>query len=615
MKDLILQSALDGGAIPEDTEALEKLIADAAQSQRSVIEDIIDSKLVNEEQFLEAIAGRLRLDWVPEIKTRNSRRLKQACGAQVALKYRLLPLALGDAAEEEEHPDGGTPPPAPGGAEHDGGTPEPLESQPLAIATYDPFNLIARQGAGQSIDNPIRWKMASRTRILQGIQKLYGVGADTFEQILAGRDMTDTGMDMKEETTILDEDDEEASVVKFVNTIIRQALSQRATDIHVEPLENNLRIRYRVDGALVDVAVPENIKALQDMVVARLKIMSRLDIAERRLPQDGRIGLELEGASIDVRVATVPTVLGESVSLRLLNQEKFNLDKLGLLRGTRKTMEGLLKMSNGIILITGPTGSGKSTSLYTFLSELNTTDTRIVTIEDPVENKLEGVMQIAVKPEINLTFANGLRSILRADPNIVMIGEIRDLETAEIAVRASLTGHLVFSTLHTNDAIGGISRLIDMGVEPFLVAASVRAFLAQRLVRRLCKHCKVPASYEADYIQQLGLKPDANNFLFTANPRGCDQCNRSGFRGRLAIYEVCVLTKGVHDLIVRHASDAEIRGFAESEGFRNLRQYGMDKVLEGETTIEEVISVTTSEIRMIEDQEEEQAELDALLAT
>jgi type II secretory ATPase GspE/PulE/Tfp pilus assembly ATPase PilB-like protein len=290
--------------------------------------------------------------------------------------------------------------------------------------------------------------------------------------------------------------------------------------------------------------------------------MSKLDIAERRLPQDGRIALELDGQGIDVRVATIPTVEGESVSLRLLNQQKFNLDKLGFLPSQRETIDGLLKMSNGIILITGPTGSGKSTSLYSFLSELNTTDTRIVTIEDPVENKIDGVMQIAVKSEINLTFATGLRSILRGDPNIVMVGEIRDLETAEIAVRASLTGHLVFSTLHTNDAIGGISRLIDMGVEPFLVSASVRAFLAQRQA-------------------------------YQAREGGCDHCGHSGFFGRLAIYEICVLTKAIQDLVIKRANAADIYEQAISEGFIDMRLYGFHKVMQGETTLHEIVSATT----------------------
>ncbi|MDB4712556.1 GspE/PulE family protein, partial [Verrucomicrobiales bacterium] len=478
---------------------------------------------------------------------------------------------------------------------------EPLSDQlRLRIATYDPFNYLARQAASQAINYPIEWTMASRTRILQGIQELYGVGADTFEQILAGRDLDMDSLDIdKDEANVLDEDeDEEASVVKFVNQIIREALDQRATDIHVEPLHSDLRIRYRIDGLLHDVAVPENINALQSSVIARLKIMSKLDIAERRLPQDGRINLSLEDQQIDVRVATIPTVEGESVSLRLLNQEKFNLDRLGLIKHTRSRIDQLLSMSNGIILITGPTGSGKSTTLYTFLSELNKSQTRIVTIEDPVENKLDGVMQIAVKPEIDLTFARGLRSILRGDPNIVMIGEMRDLETAEIAVRASLTGHLVFSTLHTNDAIGGISRLTDMGVEPFLVSASVRAFLAQRLVRRLCPSCKVPHEYTQEHLNSIGFPKGEEGQMFVANEGGCDRCRNSGYLGRLAIYELCLVTPAIEGLIISGASSAEIKQKAIEEGFINMRDYGWYKVLSGDTTLEEVMSATTVELKL-----------------
>jgi type II secretory ATPase GspE/PulE/Tfp pilus assembly ATPase PilB-like protein len=257
-------------------------------------------------------------------------------------------------------------------------------------------------------------------------------------------------------------------------------------------------------------------------------------------------------------------------------------------------------MSNGIILITGPTGSGKSTSLYAFLSELNSPHRRIVTIEDPVENKLEGVMQIAVKPEINLTFAAGLRSILRADPNVVMVGEMRDLETAEIAIRAALTGHLVFSTLHTNDAIAGITRLVDMGVEPFLVSASVRAFLAQRLLRRLCKHCRLPVTHDADYLRSIDFPVEMPGQIYVLNEKGCDHCSHTGVFGRLAIYEIAVLTQSLQDLIVKRATEQEIRDAARKEGFMPMRQYGFRKVTEGETSIEEVISVTTMDLRMVE---------------
>jgi general secretion pathway protein E len=603
MNQILIESAQHGQG--EDLDAVQRLIDDSVKGQRSVVEDLIDSKQLVEEEFMEALAHRMKMPWEADLKPRNSRKLKEICSAQIALRHRLLPLWFGESdpgialEEGEEAIEVELDPLAPQNTAAPVHTDGKLR---LALVTYDPFNLQARQAVSQGIPYPIVWHMASRTRLLASIQKLYGVGADTFDAILRGRDMSEnSAMDLQEETTVLDEDDEEASVVKFVNAIIRQALQQRATDIHVEPLDNNLRIRYRIDGLLVDVPVPENINQLQSMVIARLKIMSRLDIAERRLPQDGRISLELEGVGIDVRVATIPTVQGESVALRLLNQQKFNLDKLGLLPAQRKIINTMLKLSNGIILITGPTGSGKSTSLYTFLSELNTTDTRIVTVEDPVENKIEGVMQIAVKSEIGLTFASGLRSILRADPDIVMVGEMRDLETAEIAIRAALTGHLVFSTLHTNDAIAGITRLVDMGVEPFLVSASVRCFLAQRLVRRLCQKCRVPHDITMATLKELGYTGPPANRVYEAKPRGCDHCNHTGFYGRLAIYEVAVVTKGIQDLIVKRASEKELKEQALKEGFIQMRDYGLHKVLEGETTLEEVVSVTTSDMVMVED--------------
>lgn len=594
MNEMLLRAAEAGGA--EDLDAVQALIAAANQAQRPVVEELLDARLATEEDFLHALSQALRLPWEAELKPRNSRRLKEVCSSQIALRHRLLPLWFGDPATQETDENGDLTEAAQAATELAGDDAPKV----LALCTYDPFNFHARQAVSQAIGYPIEWHMASRTRLLHGIQKLYGVGADTFDAILRARDPNETAaMDMNEETNILDEDDEEASVVKFVNAIIRQALHQRATDIHVEPMESSLRIRYRIDGLLVDVPVPENIKALQSMVIARLKIMSRLDIAERRLPQDGRIGLELDGNQIDVRVATVPTVLGESISLRLLNQQKFNLDKLGMIPAVRQVIDGLLQLPNGVVLITGPTGSGKSTSLYTFLSEINTIDCRIITVEDPVENKIEGVVQIAVKPEINLTFASALRSILRADPDIVMIGEMRDLETVEIAIRAALTGHLVFSTLHTNDAISGITRLVDMGVEPFLVAASVRAFLAQRLVRRLCQKCKQPSHLTAAQLRAAGFSAAREDrTVYVPKHKGCDSCNHTGFYGRIAIYEVVVVSKAIEDLIVRRAAEAAIKDLAIREGFIPMRDYGFYKVLEGETTVEEVISVTATDMTL-----------------
>lgn len=570
MINLILEAAKEAGV--DDLAAFESVLKDALARQRSPIEDLLDSNLMDEEKFLCALAKRTSFPWLnplPPIK--DITHLRAACGPRTALRHRLLPVSI----EGEEEEGGG--------------------GKRLLLATYDPLNFIARQAALQSIDMPVKWCMGSRRQIINGLQKLYGLGADTFEQILEGRDLDFESLEQTDEANVIDEvDDDEASVVKFVNQIIREALEENATDIHVEPLPHNLRIRYRIDGQLVDVTVPDNIRALQSSVIARLKIMSKLDIAEKRLPQDGRINLQFEGETIDVRVATIPTVEGESVSLRLLNQQKFNIDRLGLEPFVKDKLVKLLKLSNGIILITGPTGSGKSTSLYSFLTELNSPETRIVTVEDPVENKLEGVMQIAVRSEIGLTFAAGLRSILRADPNIVMVGEIRDLETAEIAIRASLTGHLVFSTLHTNDALGGISRLVDMGVEPFLVSASVRAFLAQRLVRRLCPYCKAPHILEESERKRLGIPDSLSGQVYT--PVGCDRCRHTGFAGRLALYEIVSLTPEMQDLISANAPGADLKVQAIRDGYVPMREYGWYKVMKGETTIEEVISVTATDI-------------------
>ena len=567
MTQLLIEPARRTGC--EDLAALDEVLRNAAQRQCSPIDDVLDAGVVDEERYMRELANDLGMEWLDVIPVAEvPLLLREACGPRIALRHRLLPVEITEVNGVKR----------------------------LKLATFDPFNLVARQAAAQELALPIDWCMTSRKRLHEALRRLYGVGADTFEQILEGRDFDYDHLDAGEdEANVIDQDDdEEASVVKFVNQIIREALDQRATDIHVEPLSTNLRIRYRIDGRMIEVAVPENIKALQSSVIARLKIMARLDIAERLVPQDGRINLQFEGQTIDVRVATVPTVEGESVSLRLLNQEKFNLAKLGMEPFVQKKIEALLHLPNGIILITGPTGSGKSTSLYSFLSEVNHPERRIVTVEDPVENKLTGVMQIAVKSDIGLTFANALRSILRADPNIVMIGEIRDLETAEIAIRASLTGHLVFSTLHTNDAMGGISRLVDMGVEPFLVSAAVRAFLAQRLVRKLCTNCRVPREVSLVDRRNLGIPDELQGTIYS--PGACDRCRGTGFSGRLAIYEVVLLTPAMQELVAHGAPAPKMRDQALRDGYVPMRTYGWHKVMQGLTTIEEVISVTSSDI-------------------
>ncbi|HEY2123173.1 MAG TPA: ATPase, T2SS/T4P/T4SS family [Chthoniobacterales bacterium] len=550
-----------------DLEACRKVVRSAAEEQRSLIQSILDSRLVDETGFLKGVSRWLEIPWWNEPITGIPAPLREKVPARTALRYRVVPLRE--------------------------------EDRDIWIAFYDPFDLLARQTLASTLNQRILYVMSTRTQIVHALRQGYGVGAETFEAILEGRADDDLAFDVKQETNVLDQEDSEASVVKFVNQILREALDQRATDIHVEPLHDDLQIRYRIDGVLHEVPVPPNIKVLQASVISRLKIMAHLDIAERRLPQDGRINLELDGQPIDVRVATIPSVAGESISLRLLGQERFTFDRLGLDLEAQARIRQLLSMPNGIVLLTGPTGCGKSTTLYTFLASLNTKERRIVTVEDPVEYKLPGVIQIAVKPEIDLTFANALRSILRGDPNVIMVGEMRDRETAEIAIRGALTGHLVFSTIHTNDAIGGITRLVDMGIEPFLVANAVRAFIAQRLVRVLCTNCKQPAKHAESYLKRIGFPlQHASKVLAAA---GCEHCRQTGYEGRAAIFEICLVSQRLQDMITQGRQASALRATAMEDGMIPLRLYGWNKVISGTTTIEEVVRVTASDLELLDE--------------
>ena len=479
-----------------------------------------------------------------------------------------------------------------------------VKENSVVLATYDLFNSIGRQLASQLLKKPAEWVLVPRTQLLRAMKTLYGVGAETFDEILK----TNRSFELLQEgeTAIeLNDDDPEASVVKFVNQIIREAIVERATDIHVEPLENDLRIRYRIDGILHEVAVPPQLRVLQSAIISRLKVMSHMDIAERRLPQDGRMNLHSNTQEIDVRVSTIPTVNGESISLRLLSrgEQQFNFERLDLSPKQEDMIRNLLAQPNGIILLTGPTGCGKSTSLYCFLSSINSVQRRIITIEEPVEYRLPGVSQIDVKPEIDLTFAKGLRHILRQDPNVVMVGEIRDIETADIAIRAAMTGHLVFSTLHTNDAVGGITRLLDMDVEPFLLASVVKSFIAQRLVRTICPECTEQVEYPSDYLAEIGFPVKELGTQFSRG-RGCDQCRQTGYQGRAAIYEICVITEPLRKMIMRKSDGGELKQCAIAEGMETLRQDGWRRVAQGKTTIEEVVRVTQNDEVMAETTEE-----------
>ena len=490
----------------------------------------------------------------------------------------------------------------------------PIEAKEnsVVLATYDLFNSIGRQLAAQLLKKPAEWVLVPRAQLLRAMKTLYGVGAETFDEILKTNRSFDVLQDS--ETAIeLNADDPEASVVKFVNQIIREAIFERGTDIHVEPLENDLRIRYRIDGILHEVAVPPQLRVLQAAIISRLKVMSHMDIAERRLPQDGRMNLLANNQEIDVRVSTIPTVNGESISLRLLSrgQQEFNFGRLDLGEKKEKIIRHLLTQPNGIILLTGPTGCGKSTSLYCFLSSINSVQRRIITIEEPVEYRIPGVSQIDVKPEIDLTFAKGLRHILRQDPNVVMVGEIRDVETADISIRAAMTGHLVFSTLHTNDAVGGITRLLDMDVEPFLLSSVVKAFIAQRLVRTICPDCIEMVDYPRDYLAEIGFPVKELGTSFRRGA-GCEQCRQTGYQGRVAIYEICLITEPLRKLIMRKRDGGELKQCALAEGMETLRHDGWRRVAQGTTTIEEVVRVTQTDEVMAETTAEAEPVLGAL---
>ena len=531
-------------------------------------EEVLNSGKVDETKFLHAIGQFFKVPVVTVDSKRIERATLSVLPSRFVFQHHILPIEI--------------------------------KEKSIVLATYDLFNSIGRQLASQLLDRPAEWVLAPRAQILRAMKTLYGVGAETFDEILKTNRSFEALQDI-ETSTDLNADDPEASVVKFVNQIIREAIHERATDIHVEPLENDLRIRYRIDGILHEVAVPPQLRLLQSAIISRLKVMAHMDIAERRLPQDGRINLESADQKIDVRVSTIPTVNGESISLRLLSrdqQQAFGFERLDLSPEHTRMMKSLLAQPNGIILVTGPTGSGKSTSLYCFLSSINSVQRRIITIEEPVEYRLPGVSQIDVKPEIDLTFAKGLRHILRQDPNVVMVGEIRDVETADIAIRAAMTGHLVFSTLHTNDAVGGITRLIDMDVEPFLLASVVKAFLAQRLVRTICPDCVDAVEYPREYLEEIGFPLDKGTTF--QRGAGCENCRQTGYQGRLAIYEICLVTEPLKRLIMKKADGGELKQCAITQGMQTLRQDGWRRVLEGKTTIEEVVRVTQTDEVMAE---------------
>ncbi|MGO9246655.1 MAG: type II secretion system ATPase GspE [Verrucomicrobiia bacterium] len=467
-------------------------------------------------------------------------------------------------------------------------------SDPLDVDTVDSLRYILRMNV-----EPV---VAAKNDIEASITRYYGSADDTVENMLQeiteGEIDLGLGGDKATETKIdeVGETDADAPIIKLVGLVIMEAFRNRASDIHIEPLEKRLRVRYRIDGVLHEVDNPP--KRLQAAIISRLKIMSNMSIAEKRVPQDGRIQLPVMGRTIDLRVSCLPTNHGESIVMRILDKTSLllGLGDLGFFSDDQGTMAKIIGMPDGVFLVTGPTGSGKTTTLYACLNEINKPDRKIITVEDPVEYQLNGINQVQVNADINLTFAAALRSILRQAPNIVMIGEIRDLETANIAVQAALTGHLVFSTLHTNDAPSAVARIVDMGVKPFLVASAVRAIMAQRLIRKVCAKCRQPYTPSEYEMKTLKLNPDEMKNAAIVRGTGCNECSRTGYRGRMGIYEIFQVTDDVRQLIYEKVPSNVIRTRARELGMRTLREDGVRKIMAGITTPEEVISITMGDL-------------------
>ena len=559
---LIGQILIQKGLITID--ALERALAEQEHSQERLGDILIRLGLIEEEIIYRILSEQSGIEYVKIKDVRIEPTAIERIPAKFACHYELIPIEIKD------------------------NTVTVAMADPLDIHTIDDIRLLLKED--------IKAVLASRREILDAIKKYYGVGAETIEKMAPETGPARITSVQAQETQDLVGSAEDASIIKFVNQVLLEAYRDRATDIHIEPYEDELSVRYRIDGILHETKVPPSIKSFQSAIISRIKIMANLDIAERRLPQDGRIKIRIGHEEVDLRVSILPTPFGESVVIRILSTNvRFGLENLGLLKKDQDILERMIKMPHGIIFVTGPTGSGKTTTLYASLSKINTKDKKIITIEDPIEYQLKGITQIQVQPKIDLTFANALRSMLRHDPDVMMVGEVRDYETAEITIRVALTGHLVFSTIHTNDAAGGVTRLIDMGVEPFLVASAVECFIAQRLVRVICTKCKHQMKPDKELLEELGVSGLNLSKVKIYEGKGCDACRFTGYKGRTAIYEILEMKDPIRELVLKRSSSDQIKKKALQLGMRTLRQDGWEKIRMGITTPSEVIRVTQQE--------------------
>ncbi len=559
--DYILEILLETGLITKSQ--LERGRSDR-QGEEKVIAVLIRLGIVTQEDVTRAVAAHAAMDYVDLSALSISEEVIRLVPGDIAKRFRVIPIALSETG--------------------------------LRVAVGDPLNFDTFDSLHHMLQRDLEFVCATPEAITTAYRKYYGTAeeaADDLERVLG------TGIEISGEggMTMAEGDTADAPIIKMVSMMLLEAYNMRASDIHLEPLEKRFRVRFRIDGVLHEMQNPP--KKLQTAIISRLKIMTgSMSIAEKRLPQDGRIQVKMgKNKQIDLRVSTLPTNHGESVVMRILDKSSLalGLPQLGFLSDDQEIMEGLLKLPDGIILVTGPTGSGKTTTLYGCLHYINKPDKKLITVEDPVEYQMAGINQVQVNADIGMTFPAALRSMLRQAPNIIMIGEIRDLETANIAINASLTGHLVFSTLHTNDAPSAIARLVDIGVQPFLVSSAVRAIMAQRLVRKLCQNCKQPAELTESEIESLGLDPTQLSEATIMKGIGCDKCKHLGYRGRMGIFEVFLIDDDVRHMINEKSSTIDLRKRAREMGMRTLREDGIRKVLSGLTSAEEVIGVTMSD--------------------
>jgi len=549
---------------------LEEALATQVEKGGRIGEILVGLKAVSEEDVAKALAVQLDLPYLPKISADVVQpELVKLVPINFAKQARILPLAL--------------------------------DGESVALAVADPLDTAVLDHARLLLQRNVSPQIALGSTIVDAINSVYDRAINEAEQLVGemeAQDLDTLAHELEEPTDLLEADDE-APIIRLVNSLLFRAAKERASDIHIEPMERELIVRFRVDGVLQEIIKPP--KRYQNSIVSRVKVMGQLNIAEKRLPQDGRIRIKLAGRDIDIRLSTIPTSHGERIVMRLLDKTEVLLDlaEIGMSAQILKQVDGIIHRSHGIVLVTGPTGSGKTTTLYAGLSRINTIDLNILTVEDPVEYQLKGIGQMAINPKIGLSFAAGLRSFLRQDPDVIMVGEIRDRETAEIAIQASLTGHLVFSTVHTNDSAGAITRLVDMGIEPFLVASSLTAILAQRLVRRVCPDCRIPYQPTDVELREIGVRSSqqatsGRQQIYRAG--GCRQCNGTGYRGRTGIYEFLLVDDDIRQLVLKNVDSTTIKKAAMEKGMSTLLEDGAQKVLHGETTIAEVLSVTQEDI-------------------